>query len=106
MNYNVCCPLTDHVLGTYVPTSEWRTKMRPLPVNAIVRGPAVEPKTNGGVPQLPTLEALQGYQPPTVTVVKDKNGEILGEIFEQRRYVPPPGATPERPRRPRRDAHY
>ena len=23
-NYNVCCPLMDHVLGTYVPEGEWR----------------------------------------------------------------------------------
>ena len=22
-NYNVCCPLTDHLLGTYVPPSTW-----------------------------------------------------------------------------------
>ena len=42
-NYNVCCPMTDHLLGTYVPTEVWQTKMRPLPANAQVRGPVVEP---------------------------------------------------------------
>ncbi|MCO4743852.1 MAG: transglycosylase domain-containing protein [Proteobacteria bacterium] len=36
---------------------------------------------------LPTIEALRAYSPPTVTVVYDKNGEVLGELFEQRRYV-------------------
>jgi penicillin-binding protein 1A len=36
---------------------------------------------------LPTIEALQAYQPPTVTMVFDTNGQILGEIYEQRRYV-------------------
>ena len=61
-NYNVCCPLTDHLLGTYVKTSEWQKKMRPLPVNAVVRGPVVAPVTHGGVPQLPTLEEYKAVQ--------------------------------------------
>ena len=55
-NYNVCCPMTDHLLGTYVPVEEWQQKMRPLPVNAVVRGPVVAPRSFGGVPQLPTRE--------------------------------------------------
>lgn len=38
---------------------------------------------------LPTIETLRAYQPPTVTVVEDKDGEVLGEIFDQRRYVVP-----------------
>ena len=38
---------------------------------------------------LPTVAALQAYQPPTVTLVKDKDGKILGEIYEERRYVVP-----------------
>ena len=38
---------------------------------------------------LPTLETLADYQPPTVTVVYGHNGELLGEIYEQRRYVVP-----------------
>ena len=53
-NYNVCCPFADHLLGTYVPIDEWSAKMRPLPENAVVRGPVVEPQSHGGVPQLPT----------------------------------------------------
>ena len=28
-NYNVCCPLTDHLVGTYVKESEWRPKVKP-----------------------------------------------------------------------------
>jgi penicillin-binding protein 1A len=36
---------------------------------------------------LPTLETLQNYRPPTVTVVYDRNGELMGEIYEKRRYV-------------------
>ncbi|MCB9765162.1 MAG: PBP1A family penicillin-binding protein [Alphaproteobacteria bacterium] len=36
---------------------------------------------------LPTLETLSNYRPPTVTLVKDHEGRILGEIYEQRRYV-------------------
>jgi len=38
---------------------------------------------------LPTIEALQGYRPPTVTVVYDHQGRMLGEIYEERRYVVP-----------------
>ena len=58
-NYNVCCPLTDHLLGTYVPTASWQPKMRPLPAHAVVRGPAVAPQSHGGVPQLPTQEQYE-----------------------------------------------
>jgi len=50
-NYNVCCPMTDHLLGTYVPTNVWQQKMRALPEGASTRGPAVGPE---GVPQPPT----------------------------------------------------
>ena len=36
---------------------------------------------------LPTLETLATYRPPAVTVVYDNQGQVLGEIYEQRRYV-------------------
>lgn len=45
--------------------------------------------------QLPTLEALRAYQPPTVTTVYDHEGQLLGEIYEQRRYVTPIEEIPE-----------
>jgi len=61
-NYNVCCPMADHLLGTYVPTAEWQPKMRPLPAGASIRGPVVEPQSHGGVPQLPTAEEYQVAQ--------------------------------------------
>jgi len=51
--------MTDHLLGTYVPTDEWQPRMRPLPLNAMVRGPVVEPLSHGGVPQLPTIEEYE-----------------------------------------------
>ncbi len=38
---------------------------------------------------LPTGQMLQEYQPPRVTEVYDHKGELLGEIYEQRRYVLP-----------------
>ena len=38
---------------------------------------------------LPTTEALQNYAPPTVTEVYDHKGVLMGEIYEQRRYVLP-----------------
>jgi len=55
-NYNVCCPLTDHLLGTYVPVSTWVKRMRRVPgPDATERwGVPVEP---AGVPQAPIIEA-------------------------------------------------
>ncbi|MED5372390.1 MAG: PBP1A family penicillin-binding protein [Myxococcota bacterium] len=47
---------------------------------------------------LPTLETLENYRPPTVTVVYDRNGELLGEIYEQRRYVVPIEEIPKHTR--------
>jgi len=44
---------------------------------------------------LPTVEALGEYEPPTVTVVYDAKGRILGEIYEKRRYVVPLKQIPE-----------
>jgi len=53
-NYNVCCPLTDHLLGTYVTAETWSKKMRKVPgPDATERwGVPVEPK---GVPQAPII---------------------------------------------------
>lgn len=44
---------------------------------------------------LPTVETLGRYRPPTVTVVYDRNRELLGEIYDQRRYVIPLEEMPE-----------
>lgn len=43
---------------------------------------------------LPTVEVLRAYRPPTVTVVEDTKGQILGEIFEEKRYVTPTEEIP------------
>jgi len=55
-NYNVCCPLTDHLLGTYVSPRVWVQKMRAVPgADATERwGVPVEP---AGVPQAPVIGA-------------------------------------------------
>jgi len=78
-NYNVCCPLTDHVLGTYVRTEDWKPKMRPLPLNAVVRGPPVPPLSNGGVPQLPTIEEYKALQ-QLQKQMKERNGEKVAAV--------------------------
>jgi len=76
-NYNVCCPMTDHLLGTYVPMSEWQQKMRPLPENAVVRGPVVEPTTFGGVPKLPTREEYALAKELQLAATKAARGDGL-----------------------------
>ncbi len=38
---------------------------------------------------LPTVETLGKYRPPTVTTVYDKKERLLGEIYDERRYVVP-----------------
>jgi penicillin-binding protein 1A len=43
---------------------------------------------------LPSTEALEMYDPPTVTVVLDRHGETLGEIYTERRYVVPLDVVP------------
>lgn len=32
-NYNVCCPLVDHLVGTYIPEDDWKPKMRASPAD-------------------------------------------------------------------------
>jgi membrane carboxypeptidase/penicillin-binding protein len=44
---------------------------------------------------LPTVEALGEYEPPSVTVVYDAKGKVLGEIYEKRRYVVPLEGIPD-----------
>jgi penicillin-binding protein 1A len=44
---------------------------------------------------LPGLDTLASYRPPTVTIVYDNKGQVLGEIYEQRRYVVPLADMPE-----------
>jgi penicillin-binding protein 1A len=36
---------------------------------------------------VPSVEELRDYRPPTVTTLYDRNGNLLGEIYEKRRYV-------------------
>ncbi|MEM6927413.1 MAG: transglycosylase domain-containing protein [Myxococcota bacterium] len=44
---------------------------------------------------LPTVDKLRSYQPATVTVLLDINDVVLGEIYEQRRYVVPTEEIPD-----------
>lgn len=44
---------------------------------------------------LPSVESLRHYAPPTVTVISDMNGRAIGEFFEEQRYVVPIEAVPE-----------
>jgi len=41
-NYNVCCPLMDHVFGTYQSEAEWRPNMRPKKAEQQAEGVAEE----------------------------------------------------------------
>ena len=49
-NYNVVCPMMDHVLGTYVSPDAWMHQMRPVPEGARVHGQPIAPP---GVPRPP-----------------------------------------------------
>lgn len=44
---------------------------------------------------LPTVETLGKYRPPAVTVVYDKKDRLLGEIYDERRYVVPLDQIPK-----------
>ncbi|MEM9192430.1 MAG: PBP1A family penicillin-binding protein [Myxococcota bacterium] len=43
---------------------------------------------------LPTVDSLRDYQPPQTTRVLDRDGEVLGEIFTERRTVVPMDSVP------------
>ena len=43
---------------------------------------------------LPSIEALRDYRPPQTTRVVDRNGETIGEIFNERRTVVPMSKIP------------
>ena len=45
--------------------------------------------------QVPSVETLREYSPPTVTVVYDRNNEVLAEIYKNRRYVTPISDIPK-----------
>ena len=70
-NYNVCCPLTDHLMGTYVPPEEWAPKMRAVPAEGAVErwGPAIEPE---GVPQAPIAAEGRGARSPALVMRQQK----------------------------------
>ena len=38
---------------------------------------------------LPSVDSLAVYEPPTVTIVRDGNGEIMGQFWEEQRYLVP-----------------
>lgn len=44
---------------------------------------------------LPSVETLRSYRPATVTTVFSKDGKLLGEIYEKRRYVLPLDQIPQ-----------
>lgn len=79
-NYNVCCPMTDHLLGTYMPPSEWKTKMRPLPENAEIRGPVV---AYDGVPVPPMTVAASMTADGVAPTVLKGGGAILDDAYSQ-----------------------
>jgi len=56
-NYNVVCPLADHLFGTYVPPERWMGEMQLTPEGQSIRGPVVAPK---GVPDSLQPQGLQG----------------------------------------------
>jgi penicillin-binding protein 1A len=45
---------------------------------------------------LPPIAPLANYEPPAVTVMLDRNGVVIGELYEERRYVLPIEEIPTR----------
>ena len=76
-NYNVCCPGTDHLLGTYVPTEVWSKRMRPLPVNAETRGAVVGFE---GMP-MPPLKATIAEKGVVVPTAIANGGTIIADAY-------------------------
>eukprot|EP00316_Scyphosphaera_apsteinii_P005234 CAMPEP_0119334450 /NCGR_PEP_ID=MMETSP1333-20130426/87350_1 /TAXON_ID=418940 /ORGANISM="Scyphosphaera apsteinii, Strain RCC1455" /LENGTH=264 /DNA_ID=CAMNT_0007344745 /DNA_START=262 /DNA_END=1056 /DNA_ORIENTATION=+ len=79
VNYNVCCPGTDHLLGTYVPTEVWLDRMRPLPANAKTRGAIVG---FHGMPVPPVCEADIVASAPAAITVRGGGG-VLADAYSE-----------------------
>jgi len=88
------------VPSTSVGGTDWRQRLKNLWTRRYIRGLAYATGAAGAMgvalliggylyfsKALPGIEALGDYKPPTVTVVYDQNGELMGEIYEKRRYV-------------------
>jgi hypothetical protein len=77
-NYCVCCPLADHVIGTYVPAKEWSKKMRAVPGPDVPRwGTSVMPL---GVPQAPLIAKGKATKEDlTPTALKRSPEPIMGD---------------------------
>ena len=71
-NYNIVCPLFDHLLGTYVPPSIWQEKMHAIPQGTLIRGPVVAP---AGVPQPPPCAVEEDRISSVNYVAQDAAGE-------------------------------
>ena len=78
-NYNVCCPMADHLLGTYVPASEWSAKMRAIPDGASTRGAPVGPP---GLPQTPAYVAkAERMGKKQEIAVLEGGGSIIADAY-------------------------
>ncbi len=44
---------------------------------------------------LPSVDSLAIYEPPTVTIVRDADGTVVGQFWEQQRYVTPMEEIPD-----------
>jgi hypothetical protein len=84
-NYNVCCPGTDHLLGTYVARSEWSGRMRAIPANAVTRGNAVSYE---GVAQPPIKDDPKYAQRGSVPALIEGGGALIADAYSEVESVP------------------
>lgn len=77
-NYNVCCPLTDHLLGTYVKTSEWKKRMRAIPEHAETRGAVV---AFDGVPAPPSWAEAKAARAGTTVEKLAGGGARIADAY-------------------------
>ncbi len=71
---------------------KWLVRLAMAAVVLVVGGLALGGAAIGGVywyygQQLPSVDALSEYRPNTVTEVYDFRGNLMGELYEERRYV-------------------
>lgn len=81
-NYCVVCPGTDHLLGTYVPRSEWEPRMRAIPANAATRGDVVA-FAGGDVPRPPAVSMENARAGLAVPTVLAGGGALIADAYSE-----------------------
>lgn len=88
-NYNVCCPMTDHLLGTYVPPAVWTVRLVLTSIGTGHQSPPPLPTPS----HLPVLTAINSRSEPQPAKHLAREITRLALIVLALRFPPTPCST-------------